>query len=415
MESRRLRGTRDICPPESRLWQDIAAAFFRVINTYSFSFILTPVIEKKALFARGIGEGTDIVMKEMYEFKDKKGREIALRPEGTASAVRAYIENSLPERSDLAYIGQMYRYEKPQKGRNREFYQAGVESFGDGSPFKDAEIIKMADDIMKAAGAADYKIHINMLNCPGCGPAYTENLRNYFNSKKEELCPDCVKKTERAPVRIFDCKKQGCRETAGKAPKIKGSLCGKCKEHFNKLKMLLDKLSVNYVEDENLVRGLDYYTGPVFEFITDKLGPQQNTILAGGRYDSLVKELGGKDMPATGFALGIERMAEVIKSAGNGPKDAGPKVFVVYDRGFAESAFKTLFLLREKNISCGMSFREKSIKAQMREAASAGASFAVITGEKEEAGGVISVKDMQSGEQTEMKPEELIEKAGGYE
>ncbi len=415
MESRRLRGTRDICPPESRLWQDIAAAFFRVINTYSFRFILTPVIEQKALFARGIGEGTDIVMKEMYEFKDKKGREIALRPEGTASIVRAYAENSLPERSDLAYIGQMYRYEKPQKGRNREFYQAGVESFGDGTPFKDAEIIKMADDIMKEAGAADYEIHINMLNCPVCGPGYTEKLKSYFNSKKGELCPDCAKKAERAPVRIFDCKKQGCKKASEGAPKIKDSLCEKCKEHFNKLKTLLNKLSVKYAENENLVRGLDYYTGPVFEFITDKLGPQQNTILAGGRYDSLVKELGGKDIPATGFALGIERMAEVIKAAGKARENTGPKVFVVYGRGFAQSAFSMLFLLRGKNISCGMSFREKSIKAQMREAASAGASFVVITGEKEEAGGFISVKDMQSGEQAEMKPEELIEKAGGCE
>ncbi|HDT15682.1 MAG TPA: histidine--tRNA ligase [Firmicutes bacterium] len=405
MKYKRLRGVKDVTGDEGMLWENMIKTVTAVIKSRGYRLIITPVIEETALFVRGIGEASDIVLKEMYDFKDKKGRNIVLRPEGTASVVRAYIENSLPEKSDLYYIGPMFRYERPQTGRYREFFQAGVESFGDGSPYKDAEIIIMGNAIIKKLGISA-RLVINNL---GGAEEYAEKLKTFLEGAREALCDDCLKKLERAPLRVLDCKKtETCGKAVKDAPKITEYLNGQNLKNYSKIKQLLKDAGVDFREDPKMVRGLDYYTGTVFEFITDKLGPQQNTILAGGRYDNLVKELGGKQAPATGFALGFERISEVIKAeksyaAGIYETD----VFVVTQEGLADKGFLTLEKLRADGVSAGMSFEVKSFKAQMREAASKGACFAVIIGESEARKGSASVKNMKDGVQVEVEFENL--------
>jgi histidyl-tRNA synthetase len=406
----RLRGVKDTLAPESGAWERVISAAVQAMNNYGYKLIITPVIEEKALFCRGIGEGSDIVMKEMYDFKDKKGRDIVLRPEGTASVVRAFIENSMPQKSDLWYMGPMFRYEKPQKGRNREFYQIGVESFGDASAHKDAEVIKLASDILNNAGLKACVLNINTLNCKECGPVYIKALVEYLNKHKSGLCETCVQKIDRAPVRVLDCKVESCKQTVAGAPKPAEYLCDKCKSHYAEVKRLLTAVKVSFIENPLLVRGLDYYTGVVFEFVTDKLGPQQNTVLAGGRYDNLVHELGGKETPATGFALGIDRIAEVLAVEAGAPIDAGLDAFIVTDPQYMSEAFVLLNTLRENNIKAAMSFEGKSFKSQFREADSRKAKFVIVIGENEIKNNTVSLKNMSSGEQSEIKKEDLINK-----
>jgi histidyl-tRNA synthetase len=406
----RLRGVKDTFAPESSAWECVIAAALRAMDNYGYKLIITPVIEEKALFCRGIGEGSDIVMKEMYDFKDKKGRDIVLRPEGTASVVRAFIENSLPQKSDLWYIGPMFRYEKPQKGRNREFYQIGVESFGDASAHKDAEVIKLASDILKNAGLKGSVLNINTLNCRECGPVYVKALVEYLNKHKSRLCETCMQKIERAPVRVLDCKVESCKEVVAGAPKPVDYLCDKCKSHYSEVKKLLAAVKVSFIENPLLVRGLDYYTGVVFEFVTDKLGPQQNTVLAGGRYDGLVYDLGGKDTPATGFAMGIDRIVEVLAAEGVTAAETGLDAFIVVDAQYMAEAFTLLNILRENSIKAGMSFEGKSFKSQFREADSRKARFVLVIGENEIKNNTVTLKNMASGEQTEVKKEDVINK-----
>lgn len=398
MKYERLRGVKDIYYADSALWTSIIAAACSVLKTHNYSLIITPTIEGISLFSRGIGEASDMVMKEMYDFYDKKGRHIALRPEGTASVVRAYIENSLPERSDLFYVGQMFRYERPQAGRYREFYQIGAESFGDATPYKDADTIKTAAEIIRATGIKGAELNIN---CLAAEPGYDEKLKSFLDSIKLSLCEDCVKKLERAPMRVLDCKKEPCRKNVENAPLVTSHLTREAAAHYAKVKELLEIAGVNYKESPSMVRGLDYYTGVVFEFITDKLGPQQNAILAGGRYDNLVEELGGKKTPATGFALGIERMAEVLKASGAVSAEEGIKAFIVCDKQYMTDGYKLLCHLREMGISCAMNFEGKSFKSQFREAESKRAAYAVVIGETEAKNGKYSLKDMKTGEQKE--------------
>ncbi len=414
MKFQKLRGTKDIIPPESFIWQKIIINTFKILKNYGIRLIITPAIEDRNLFIRSIGQGTDIVIKEMYEFKDRKGRDIVLRPEGTASVVRAYIENSLPEKTDLCYIGPMFRYETPQKGRNREFYQIGVESFGSASVYKDIEIIKLAYDILKSVGIKDFLIKINILNCRECGPDYLKSLTDYLNKNTNILCDNCKGKLERnAAIRVLDCKEEKCRNAIKAAPLVKDFLCKKCQDNFLLAKDLLNILKIPFIEDFYLVRGLDYYTGLVFEFITDKLGPQQNTLLAGGRYDNLVKELGGKDIPATGFAMGIDRVAEVLMAEGQTEKQK-TDIFIVADSERMKNAFILLSKLRENNISATMSFEGRSFKSQMREADDKKVSFVLLFGEEEDKGKFISVKNMKTGEQKKIANEVTIEELKKY-
>ncbi len=409
MKFQRLRGTKDVIPAESNLWQYIIVNTFKIIEKYGIKLIITPAIEDKNLFVRSVGEGTDIVVKEMYEFKDKKGRDIVLRPEGTASVVRAYIENSLPEKIDLCYAGPMFRYEKPQKGRNREFYQIGVESFGSASVYKDAEIIKLAYDILKKLCISSFILKINILSCKECGPVYLKELGEYLKKNSDNLCENCKGKIERhAMIRVLDCKEEKCRAIINNAPSIKKFLCEKCTKNFALIKNLLKDLNVPFEEDTNLVRGLDYYTGIVFEFITDKLGPQQNTLLAGGRYDNLVRDLGGKDIPATGFAMGIDRVADVLLAEGK-KQEKNIDVFIVTDPERIKNGFILLSELRENNISAVMNFESRSFKSQMREADDRKASFVLILGEDEEKNKFVSIKNMKTGEQKQIANERLVE------
>lgn len=395
----RLRGTKDVYFPESAKWEKVVAAAAAVMKIYNYKLIVTPTIEERALFVRSIGDTTDIVVKEMYDFKDKKGRDIVLRPEGTASVVRAYIENSLPEKSDLYYIGQMFRYERPQKGRDREFFQVGVESFGDATALKDAEVIKLASDFISAVGITGHSVEINSVGCPECRPAYGVAIKKYFDAHKDKLCADCANRLERAPLRVLDCKEEKCKELAKGAPQLPDSLCPKCKEHHAAVKTALAGSKVKYSENPTLVRGLDYYARTVFEFKTDKLGPQQNTILAGGRYDGLVRELGGKDVPAVGFAAGIERVAMVLEAEKGAIEPEGITAFIIYDAKFQANALTALDLLRSQAVACAMSYEAKSFKAQFREADSKKAKFAVVIGETEAAQDAASVKNMATGNQ----------------
>jgi len=408
MKFQRLRGTQDVLPDKSFLWQKVIIGAFEIFKKYGIKLIITPTIEDKNLFIRSIGEGTDIVIKEMYEFKDKKGRDIVLRPEGTASVVRAYIENSLPEKIDLCYIGPMFRYEKPQKGRNREFYQIGVESFGSGSVYKDAELIKLAYDILKAIGVTSFVLKINILNCSECRGTYIDKLHKYFKENINKLCENCNSKIERnAAIRVLDCKEEKCKEVIDNAPMIKDFLCKKCSDNFSLIKELLNNLKVRFEEDFHLVRGLDYYTGVVFEFVTDKLGPQQNTLLAGGRYDNLVYELGGKNIPATGFAMGIDRVVDVLSTGLQ--QEAGIDIFIVADEKRMKKGIQLLSFLRENGYCAVMDFEGKSFKSQMREADGKKAGFVLILGEDEEKNNFVSLKNMKTGEQKKVLNENLLE------
>jgi len=411
MKYSRLRGVKDIYGADSFLWQKLIASCALVFDKYNYTLIIPPTIEDLALFTRGIGEGSDIVIKEMYNFKDKGDRDIALRPEGTASVTRAYIENSMPEKSSFYYMGQMFRYERPQTGRYREFFQIGAECFGDASPMKDAEVIMLSEEIIKTAGINSYELNINNL---GAKPGYRDDLMAFLNSKTELLCEDCKRKAVRAPLRVLDCKNPKCREATAAAPLITNNLSEEAGLKYNEIKKILTEHGVKFRENPAMVRGLDYYTGTVFEFVTDKLGPQQNTILAGGRYDNLVEELGGRKTPATGFALGIERMVEVMKAEGAGSTGTGGvKAFIVYDKNYALNAFALLKELREAGIKSSMSFDEKSFKAQFREADSKGAQYVIIIGEAEAAKNIFSVKKMATGDQKEYSVKEMIKEITG--
>jgi len=407
MKYSRLRGVKDVLPDESFIWEYIITKAIEIFKRYNYELIIVPTIEEEGLFIRSIGEGTDIVLKEMYNFTDKKGRKIALRPEGTASVVRAFVE-SPGEKTDFYYIGQMFRYDKPQKGRDREFYQIGVESFGINSIYKDFEIIKLAKDVIENIGIKSFTIHINNLGTRQIQKNYSEVIRDFLKQKKENLCEDCKNKLERAPLRILDCKNNNCQEQLKGLPSISDFLDKESIEKYEQFKNLLKAFDINFFENKNLVRGLDYYTGLVFEFVTDKLGPQQNTILAGGRYDNLVEELGGKPTPAIGFAMGIERVCEVLKLEKKLQAES-PYVFIVYDEKFTKNAFDLLFKLRDENFKTLTSFEQKSFKGQMRKANQLNAKYVIILGEEEIKEGVVSVKNMADGMQQKIKENEIFE------
>ena len=406
MKYQRLRGVKDVVPEITPVWEHITAKAGEVFKLYDYKLLITPTIEEIGLFTRGIGEASDIVMKEMYDFKDKKGRHIVLRPEGTAGVVRAFIENNMGPKANVFYQGQMFRYERPQAGRYREFFQIGVESFGDATPYKDAEVIRMAADIIAAIGVTGSILNIN---CLAAADGYYEKLKAFLETKKPHLCPDCLNKLERVPIRVLDCKIETCKQAVADAPLITQNLKPEALAHYAKVKELLASTNTPFIENPTMVRGLDYYTGTVFEFTTDKLGPQQNTILAGGRYDNLVEELGGKKTPATGFALGIERMAEVLTAEGKAPGIHRPDVFIVADKVYLNEGYSLLNKLRIKGIKSAMSFEGNSFKSQFREAESKKSRFVVVIGENEIKAGNFTLKNMETGTQMLMSFECLAD------
>ena len=402
------KGTKDILPSEIYKWQYIESKVKNIFENYGFKEIRVPVFENTELFQRGVGDTTDVVQKEMYTFDDKGGRSITLRPEGTAGVVRSYIENgmaSLPSPVKLWYNMAMYRYENVQKGRLREFHQIGAEMFSTSSYLADVEIITMASKIFKVLNIPNVKLTINSIGCPTCRKKYQEALKEFIRPNLDMYCDTCKTRFEKNPMRILDCKERKCKELNLGAPVILDYLCEECKEHFENVKNSLNSLGIEYVVDPGIVRGLDYYTKTVFEFISDEEG---YTVLAGGRYDGLVKELEGIDTPAIGFAMGVERLVEVYEkyNKDNMVQDKNMSLYIAYI-GDEANIFATKLVenLREADIFVEKDITGKSLKAQLKYADKKNSKYIIIIGDDELKNGEAKIKEMISGKEENIKLE----------
>lgn len=398
------RGTEDILPDDSPLWRKIEQTAHEVCANFGFKEIRTPVFEDTNLFQRGVGDTTDVVQKEMYTFEDKGGRSITLRPEGTASVARSFIENSLyanPQPTKLYYIISCYRYEKPQSGRLREFHQFGTECLGSPSPSADAEIIALALTFFNRLGIKDLKLNLNSIGCPNCKKAYNEKLKEYFKQYEDELCDTCKTRLEKNPMRIIDCKSEICSRIAKDAPKMIDFLCDECREHFDKTRAYLDATGIEYTIDPDIVRGLDYYTRTVFEITSDALGAQ-STVCGGGRYNRLIEEIGGKPTEGIGFALGIERLVMIMKAQGIDLGTASATDIFVGSIGDSADicAQKLVYELRVAGVNAERDILGRSVKAQMKYANKTGARFSMILGEDEVNSAKADLKNMETGETT---------------
>ena len=401
------KGTADVLPGESYKWQYIENEIRKICNEFCIKEIRTPVFEHTELFERGVGETTDVVGKEMYTFNDKGDRSITLRPEGTASAARAYIEHGLfndPQPVKVFYQIKCYRYEKPQAGRYREFSQFGVEVYGSPEPSEDAEIMALPMLLYKRLGLKNLSLRINSIGCPTCRKEYNKKLKEYLQSKYDALCDTCKERFEKNPMRIIDCKSPVCSEIVADAPKLIDSICDECADHFEKVKGYLEAMGIEYVIDPNIVRGLDYYTKTVFEIIADNKN-SNSVICGGGRYDGLIEELGGKPMPACGFALGMERLLLTMQEQGiEIPKETGVQIYIGNigdDAGmFAQ---KLVMNLREAGMVAECDHLGKSVKAQMKYADKIGAKYSMIIGDDEIAKNTARLKNME--DRTELECE----------
>ena len=401
------KGTKDILPPEMPLWHFMEDTARKIFTIYGAKEIRTPIFEATELFARGVGDTTDIVNKEMYTF-EKSERSLTLRPENTAGVVRAFIENGMHRLSapvKLWYKGPMFRYERPQAGRQRQFHQVGVEVFGIKQPTADAEVILMAVNYLKALGLNDLSVELNSLGCPKCREEFKTKLKSVIKPYLPELCPDCQARYEKNPLRLLDCKVEECKEIYAK-PEIQqviqsDFICEECAEHFNELKSYLNALNINYSINKLLVRGLDYYNRTVFEIKSNNLG-SQNAVCGGGRYDSLVKNLGGEDTPAVGFAMGMERLASLIGEK----EDTRTIAFVVSNEPL--EAVKLTEELRAKGISAEFDLTNKKFVKQL-EKASKVAKYALILGEDEIKSNQITVKDLDKSEQKTIARDKIFE------
>ena len=402
-----IRGTKDILPGEVELWQKVEAEAKSLFELYGYRELRAPIIEPTELFEKGTGETTDIVTKEMYTFTDKGGRSITLRPEYTPSVVRAIIEHRLdlkPEPMRYYYIGPMFRYDKPQKGRYRQFHQIDIEVFNEKDPAIDAEIIEMAVAFLEKLGVKGTETLVNSVGCRACRPAYSKDLRARAEKVRDKLCPDCQRKITVNPLRIFDCKVDGCREQAEAFPRITDYLCRECREHFAEICSTLDLYKIHYRVEPNLVRGLDYYTKTAFEVVSSGLGAQ-NSLLGGGRYDDMMKDFGGPDICGIGFALGLERLISILPLRPEKKKilyfayrgDEGKKKGIELSRFF-----------RRNGIECLLEFGPKSLKNQFGRANKLGAAWVCVAGEDEIRRGIYQLKDMAAGTQTEGSPEDLV-------
>jgi histidyl-tRNA synthetase len=398
------KGTKDVLPETSGLWQYIENNLREICRLYSYKEIRTPVFEHTELFLRGIGETTDIVEKEMYTFQDKGGRSITLRPENTAAVVRAYLENKLYaeplQPAKLFYVGPMFRYDKPQAGRFRQFHQFGVEALGAKGPAVDAEIIMLAVQFLERLGLNELNLFINSVGCPKCRPVYRTKLQDFMREKLSGLCSDCQSRFDRNPMRILDCKNEICTRLTQGAPEMTDCLCEDCSEHFRSLQNLLSKAGVSYRLNPRLVRGLDYYTKTAFEIQYAPLGAQ-SAVCGGGRYDGLVAECGGSDTPGIGFAIGLERVLLALeKQALLPPLYNGLDVYVAAMGKEAQAfAFQVICQLRRNGFSADMDFMDRGIKGQMKQANKYPARYAIIIGEEEVEKEQVMLKNMKSGEQ----------------
>jgi histidyl-tRNA synthetase len=405
------RGTKDILPGSIVAWRYVEQIMREVCAAFDYHEIRTPMFEHTELFHRGIGDTTDVVEKEMYTFMDRGKRSITLRPENTASVVRAFVENKMygdlvPTK--LYYIGPMFRYDRPQAGRMRQFHQFGVEALGAASPTIDAEVIMLALQTLKKLGLTDLKLKINSVGCGVCRPVHRKLLQDFFRPNLDKLCRDCQNRFERNPLRILDCKVPECKTIAEGAPKITDCLCDDCKKHFAKVQELLTVAGVEYELDSNLVRGLDYYTKTAFEIQYSPLGAQ-SAVCGGGRYDGLVEEIGGPSTPGIGFAMGMERVLLALEKQNLLPqgKNALDVFIVVSNTINLPLAFKIISVLRSNGLACDMDFLERSMKAQMKQANRLQARNVVIFGEDEVARGAVVLRNMSTSEQKEVKIEEL--------
>jgi histidyl-tRNA synthetase len=399
-----LRGMKDLTFDESQRFVHIVTTATDVAKKYGYSYIETPILEETSLFKRSVGESSDIVGKEMYQFEDKGGNDVCMRPEGTAGVVRAFISAKLdrqPVKHKFYYYGPMFRYERPQKGRLREFHQFGCESFGEASVYEDFTIITMISQIFSELGVG-FDLKINSLGCKVCMPKYKENLVGSLTAIKEELCEDCNRRIGTNPIRVLDCKNGKCQSLLVESPKLIDYLCEACDPDFNKLTALLDKAGINYEVDTNLVRGLDYYGKTAFEFVSNEIGAQ-SAIAGGGRYDRLVEFLDGKPTPAIGFAIGIERIMELVQM---------PEVQKegIYMGAMTEEAVEALFPLattKRKETKVTLEYASKGFKSHMKGADKVNARYCVLIGEDELKNGTVWVKDLESKEETIVSIEEF--------
>ena len=411
---RAIKGTQDVLPAESHKIKYIEDTVMDVARLYGYREERTPVFEYTELFQRSVGDTTDIVQKEMYTFEDKGGRSITLRPEGTAGAVRLLLEHglyneALPQK--VSYLTSCYRYEKPQAGRLREFHQFGVECFGAQDALADAELISLADTIFKRLGVKDLKLEINSIGCPTCRKEYHSALKEYFEDKKDELCETCHQRLETNPMRILDCKVPTCAAIAENAPRTVDYLCDECREHFESLKKYLNTMGIDFEVNTSIVRGLDYYTKTVFEFVANSIGAQ-GTVCGGGRYDGLVEQMGGSHLPSLGFGMGLERLMLLMEAQGcDFPSPERCDLFIVAlgDSAF-EYAAKCVTDLRREGIHAEVDVTKRSLKAQMKYADKIGAGYVVVLGDDEINSDSVNLKNMSTGEQVKVKLSELADK-----
>lgn len=403
-----VRGTKDIIGEEAKKYVYISNVAQKMFENYGYNFVKTPIFEETELFKRGIGEATDVVEKEMYTFKDRGDRSITLRPENTASLVRCYLENAIYNKEDISrfyYNGSMFRYERPQAGRQREFNQIGLEVFGEKSPKVDAEVIAIGYKFLKKLGITDLEVKINSVGSKESRTIYREKLIEHFSKHLDDMCEDCRDRINRNPLRLLDCKVDKDKDFYKSAPNIIDFLFEDERKHYEDVKKYLDVFGIKYTEDPTLVRGLDYYSSTVFEIVTNKLG-SQGTVLGGGRYDNLLKELGDKDIPAVGFATGVERIMMLLGE--NYPKN-NPDVYIAWlGENTSETALKIAESLRDNDIKVYIDYSEKGMKSHMKKADKLSVRYCIILGEDELNKGIVLLKDFSTREQKEVKIEEII-------
>lgn len=408
--TKKIKGTEDVLPKQSYRWQFVENIMREEAANFGFKEIRTPVFEHTELFARGVGQTTDVVQKEMYTFETRGGENITLRPEGTAGAARAVLEHALINEGlpiKAYYLTSCYRYEKPQAGRLREFHQFGIEEYGTSSPAADAEVITLAHSIFKRLQIKDLHLEINSIGCPCCRPKYTEALKEYFSPHKDKLCGNCLNRLDKNPMRLIDCKVKTCHELAENAPSILDYLCEDCKSHFEQVKKYLDVSGIEYKVNPTIVRGLDYYTKTVFEFVSDAIG-SQGTVCGGGRYDGLMEELGGPSLPSLGYAMGIERLLMVMDNQGiEIPK---PEACALYIAGLGDNAqvkaYEIVNAVRQSGLCAECDVVGRGLRAQMKYADKIGAAFSMVIGDNELEENLAKVKNMTTGETTELPLDE---------
>jgi len=410
LQIKAIRGFNDILPDEIGKWQFVERAAREVFEGFGFSEIRIPVLERTELFSRGIGEATDIVEKEMYTFTDRSGNSLTLRPEATASMARAYLEHQLYTFDPVAKlycIGPMFRYERPQKGRYRQFYQIDAEVFGVENPMVDAQVIAMLIHFLKKVGLEKLELQINTLGCRDCRPRYREELKKFLTKKAFQLCEDCQRRLETNPLRIFDCKVETCQEAIADAPKVSDFICSECQKHFHKVKDYLEMAGLTYILNPRMVRGLDYYTRTAFEVVSYQLG-SQNAVTGGGRYDNLFHEIGGLDIPGIGFAIGMERLVSLL------PKDKEftqyPQLFIaVLGEEPLKEAYRIINQLHLEGNRAEIDYEGKSLKSQMRRADKLKARYVLILGEEELKRGKAVLRNMESKSQEEIPINDLLD------